>query len=156
MDANSRISEGAVESTGEREAEILTADDRMSADRGLEPKLMNPEREGEKPSLMFAYVRLYSPMFAYVRLIREKLLRGLRAATWERGKRANFKFLTVRSLISAWTGGGYGNARNDERAKPVRNDRQSSQSRRIRASTGGNRGNRGEQRPINLFDRNGT
>src|SRR6266705_399631 len=49
-------------------------------------------------------------MFAYVRLIRKKLSRALRAATGERGKRANFKFLTVRSLISAWTGGGYGNA----------------------------------------------
>jgi len=37
-------------------------------------------------------------------------VRALRAAAGERGKRANFKFLTVRSLISAWTGGGYGNA----------------------------------------------
>ena len=36
--------------------------------------------------------------------------RALRAATGERGKRAYFKFLTVRDLISAWTGGGYGNA----------------------------------------------
>jgi hypothetical protein len=35
---------------------------------------------------------------------------ALRAATGERGKRANFKFLTVRDLVSAWTGGGYGNA----------------------------------------------
>ena len=59
---------------------------------------------------MFAYVRLCSPVFAYVRLIRKKLLRALRAATGERGKRANFKFLTVRDLISGWTGGGYGNA----------------------------------------------
>jgi hypothetical protein len=59
---------------------------------------------------MFAYVRLCSPVFAYVRLIRKKLLRALRAATGERGKRANFKFLTVRDLISAWTGSGYGNA----------------------------------------------
>jgi hypothetical protein len=42
--------------------------------------------------------------------MREKLVRALRAATGERGKRANFKFLTVRSLISSWTGGGYGNA----------------------------------------------
>jgi hypothetical protein len=49
-------------------------------------------------------------MFAYVRLMGEKWLRALRAATGEPGKRANFKFLTVRSLISAWTGGGYGNA----------------------------------------------
>ncbi len=64
----------------------------------------------EKTWRMFAYIRLYSPMFAYVRLIRKKLLGALRAATGERGKRANFKFLTVRDLISAWTGGGYGNA----------------------------------------------
>src|SRR5207245_10889091 len=49
-------------------------------------------------------------MFAYVRLMGEKLSRAPRAATGERGKRANFKFLTVRSLISAWTGSGYGNA----------------------------------------------
>jgi hypothetical protein len=49
-------------------------------------------------------------MFAYVRFIRKKLLRALRATTGERGKRADFKFLTVRDLISAWTGSGYGNA----------------------------------------------
>ncbi len=40
VDANSRISESAVESTGERETGILTTDYRMNADRGLEPKLI--------------------------------------------------------------------------------------------------------------------
>jgi len=34
VDANSRNSERAMESTGEREAEILTTDDRMNAGRG--------------------------------------------------------------------------------------------------------------------------
>jgi len=48
-------------------------------------------------------------MFAYVRLMGEKMLRALRATTGERGKRANFKFLTVRHLISHCTGIGYGN-----------------------------------------------
>ncbi len=67
-------------------------------------------QKGQWNGKMFAYVRLCSPVFAYVRLMREKLVRALSAAAGERGKRANFKFLTVRSLISAWTGGGYGNA----------------------------------------------
>jgi len=79
-----------MEGTGNRGAEILTTDYRMNADRGLEPKLINPERALESSG--------------------NNQLRALRAATGERGKRANFKFLTVRDLISAWTGGGYGNA----------------------------------------------
>src|SRR5260370_41027892 len=56
-------------------------------------------------------VRLCSPMFAYVRLMGEKMLRALRAAAMRiGGKRAGFKFLTVRHLISHCTGIGYGNS----------------------------------------------
>src|SRR6266446_1440545 len=53
-----RNSEGEAENTRNREGEILTADCRMNADRGLEEN-----------------VRLCSPMFAYVRLMREKCSR---------------------------------------------------------------------------------
>jgi hypothetical protein len=63
-----------------------------------QPKLMDPERAME-----WTNVRLCSPMFAYVRLIRKKLLGALRAAIGERGRRAVFKFLTVRDLISRTT-----------------------------------------------------
>ena len=63
MYANSRNSERALESTGEREAGILTTDDRMNADRGFEPKLINSERAVE-----WKNVRLCSLMFGYVRL----------------------------------------------------------------------------------------
>jgi hypothetical protein len=66
-------------------------------------------RSGVEWGVEWGNVRLCSLMFAYVRLIRKKLLRALRATTGERGKRADFKFLTVRDLISAWAGGGYGN-----------------------------------------------
>src|SRR6266446_5473736 len=63
-----RNSEGEAENTRNREGEILTADCRMNADRGLEEnvRLCSP---------MFAVVRLCSPMFAYVRLMREKCSR---------------------------------------------------------------------------------
>jgi len=62
-----------MESATEREAEVLTTDDRMNADRGLEPKLINAELAVEWENVrlcspMFAYVRLCSLMFAYVRL----------------------------------------------------------------------------------------
>ena len=64
VDANSRNSERAVERTGEREAEILTMDDRMNADRGFEPKLIS--------AVEWKNVRLCSAMFAYVRLMGKK------------------------------------------------------------------------------------
>jgi len=102
VSANSRISERAVESTGEREAEILTTDYRMNADLGLEPRLIS--------AVEWENVRLCSLMFAYVRLIGKKTLRALRASTMRNGgKRAGFKFLTVRHLISHCRGIGYGN-----------------------------------------------
>jgi hypothetical protein len=43
-----------------------------------------------------------------------------RAATGERRNWADFKFLTVRDLISAWTGGGYENAEGAARGHPGR------------------------------------
>src|SRR5713226_960564 len=70
-----------------------------------------------------------SLMFAYVRLMGEKLSRALGAATGERGKRADFKFLTVRSLISAWTRGGYGNAEGAARSHRGRAGRQKEECR---------------------------
>src|SRR6266852_1116673 len=90
---DSRNSERPMESARNREADILTADYRMSADRGPckcgrcarppqkpkrgggQPKLMHPERAME-----WKNVRLCSLMFAYVRLTGKKMLRPLRAA----------------------------------------------------------------------------
>src|SRR5713101_6273105 len=115
VDANSRISERAVESARDRETGILTTDYRMNADRGsskcgrrngelIPPSSrrcalpQSPPGEGAargrvgQPKLIYAEravewknVRLCSPMFAYVRLMGKKMLRALRAATMRNG-----------------------------------------------------------------------
>ncbi len=111
VSANSRISERAMESATEREAEVLTTDYRMNADRGPSKcgmrngELIPPSsRRGALPqsapgegaagghvgqpklinaerAVEWKNVRLCSPMFAYVRLMGKKMLRALRAAT---------------------------------------------------------------------------
>jgi len=111
VDANSRISERAMESASDRQTGILTTDYRMNADRGpskcgmrngelIPPSSrrcalpQSPPGEGAagghvgQPKLIrgigaveWKNVRLCSPMFAYVRLIGKKLLRARRVAT---------------------------------------------------------------------------
>ena|SRR6266446_936150 len=107
---------------------------RKAKSRGGQAKLIEPERAIERKN-----VRLCSPMFAYVRLIGEKMLRDLmgnvrkpqkeprsqRTRRKEEGRRKNAE-------RSRWRCGHYWglqNARNDEPAKPVRNRRRAEQPR---------------------------
>src|SRR5207245_10887935 len=48
-------------------------------------------QKGQWNGKMFAYVRLCSPVFAYVRLMREKLVRALSAAAGERWETSQFQ-----------------------------------------------------------------
>jgi len=105
---------------------------RKAKRRGGQPKLIEPERAIERKN-----VRLCSPMFAYVRLMGEKMLRSLmgnarkpqRAQNLEQavgdgGERAAFKFLTVRDLkggVQKWGRLNVGDSWNS----PLRLERQS-------------------------------
>jgi hypothetical protein len=149
----------AMKSATNRDAEILTTDYRMTADRGLEPKLINPARamkSAVKSRMWIGELQPPSPRRC-----------ALPLSPQERGKWRTPREVTGAALIPALCaaaispgdGGaarghcGLQNARNDEQAKPVRNGRRTKLSRARSDHLKANQGKSSQIKPKHFLKR---